>query len=217
MMCPSLPVSEKDYLWQGSLSQDMTNQNMPGLGSSEKLGSAGLTLASDPKHRPAGSAACVPHAGMCSQFPYPPHFTTGNGQGMLEMGFGWLFYFMHKLSACCFPHRSRKQHSTGHCHCSGCPGAPDLPSPSLLPSLLLPQAQPRKKPNLAMLGTSAFPQGATKFTPTGLGAQCHDLALPSYTRAVCTLPKPGWTWAGEGHRNEPPARQLGRGNLILHS
>lgn len=144
-------------------------------------------------------------------------FHPGNGQGMPEMGFGLFFYFMHKLSSCCFPYRSREQHGTNHCHCTGGPGPPGLLS-SHLPPVPLPQAPvwPREEPSLALLGRSAFPQGAA-ITPTGLGDQYHDPALPSHTRAACTLPKPGWTWAGQGHRNEPPARELGRGNLILHS
>lgn len=43
------------------------------------------------------------HAGTCSQCPYPLHFTPGNSQGMFEMGFGLVFYFLHKLNTCAFP------------------------------------------------------------------------------------------------------------------
>lgn len=112
----------------------------------------------------------------------------GMAKGCLKWVFRLFFYFMHKLSTCYFPHRSKQQHGTGHC--TGGPGPPDLSSHSHLPLPPLPQAPMwcREKPNLALLGRSAFPQVAAKFTLTGLEVQYHDLALSSHTRAACTLP-----------------------------
>lgn len=169
------------------------------MGSPEGLGATRPTVASDPQHRSASSAACL-RAGMCSQCPYPPHLTPGTGQGMSEMGLGCFIFFMHKLSTCCFLRRSRQQRVTSRCHCSGSAGPPDFPPPSRLPPPPLPQAptRPGEKPSSAMLGRSAFPQAVSRLTYTGCRACSWDPALPSHPGAGCVLPSPGCSRGREG-------------------